>query len=177
MEWMGFYFEFLCQTHFEGIVGMPGKRYGKTLFDAFAEISWEFKTHAANSGSYVITNATEAIVNTISEHGYYGVIIAIGEAEYNDEDGTFKKWHDDLKEEISQYEIDRINRNAPSRPRKTEFSLSEIRFACFNAETLSECASAFQKNFRNADGKPRREKVQINIRRIPDDALVATKIF
>ena len=175
---MGFYFEFLCETHFEGIIEMPGKRYGKTLFDAFAGISWEFKTHAANLGSYtVITNDTEAIVNTMSEHGYYGVIIAIGEVEYNDEDGTFKKWHNDLKGGISQYEIDRINREAPSRQRKTEFALSEIRFVCFNAETLSECEGPFQKGFRNADGRPRRGKVKINIRRIPDEALVAIQGF
>lgn len=70
-----------------------------------------------------------------------------------------------------------INRNARSRPRKTEFVLSEIRFACFNAGTLSECAGSFQKGFRNADGRPRREKVKINIRRIPDDALVAIQGF
>ena len=175
---MGFYFEFLCQTHFEGIVEMPGKRYGKTEFDAFAEISWDFKTHAANSGNYtVITNDREAIANTISDYGYYGVIIAIGEVEYNDEDGTFKKWHDVLKEGISEYEINRINRDAPSRQRKTEFVLSEIRFACFNAETLSECAGSFQKGFRNADGNPRREKVTINLRRTPDEALVVTQEF
>ena len=174
---MGFYFEFLCENHFGSIIEMPGKRYGKTVFDAFAEISWEFKTHAANSGNTVITNDTEAIVNTINEHGYYGVIIAIGEAEYNDEDGTFKKWHDALKGGISQYEIDRINRDAPSRPRKTEFVLSEILFVCFNAETLSKCASSFQKNFRNADGRPRRGKVTINIRKIPDEALIAIQKF
>ena len=175
---MGFYFEFLCQNHFEGIVEMPGKRYGRTVFDAFSEISWDFKTHAANSGSYtVITNDREAIVKTISDYGYYGVIIAIGEVEYNDEDGTFKKWHDVLKEGISEYEIDRINRDAPSRQRKTEFVLSEIRFVCFNAETLSECAGSFQKGFRNADGKPRREKVTINIRRLSDDALIAIQGF
>ena len=178
MEWMGFYFEFLCQTHFEGIVEMPGNQYGKTVFDAFAEISWEFKTHAVNSRSYtVITNDREAIVKTISDYGYYGVIIAIGEVEYNDEDGTFKKWHDALKGGISKYEIDRINRNARPRTRKTEFVLSEIRFACFNAETLSECAGSFQKGFRNADGRPRREKGEINIQRIPDEALVAIQEF
>ena len=38
MEWMGFYFEFLCQTHFDGIIDMPGKKYRSTTFDAFCEI-------------------------------------------------------------------------------------------------------------------------------------------
>ena len=178
MEWMGFYFEFLCQNHFEDIVEMPGNRYGNTEFDAFAEISWDFKTHAANSDNHtVITNDTEAIANTISDYGCYGVILAIGEVEYNDEERTFKKWHDDLKGGISQYEQNRINRRAMSRRRKTEFVLSEIHFVCFDAETLGQCAGSFQKGFRNADGRPRREKVTINIRRIPDEALVVTQEF
>ena len=175
---MGFYFESLCKTHFEGIIDMPGKRYGKTVFDAFSEISWDFKTHAANSANHtVITNDEEAIVNTISDYGYYGVILAIGEVEYNDEEQTFKKWHDNLKEGISEYEQNRINRGAMSRRRKTEFVLSEIHFASFDAETLSQCGGSFQRGFRNADGRPRREKVTINIRKIPDDALIATREF
>ena len=178
MEWMGFYFEFLCHMHFDGIIDMPGKKYGNTEFDAFSEISWDFKTHAANSTSHrVITNDAEAIVNTIADYGYYEMILAIGEVEYNDEERTFKKWHDDLKNGISAYEKNRINRGAMSRLRKTEFILSEIHFASFDVEALGECGSSFQKGFRNADGSPRREKVTINIRKVPDDVLIATEIF
>ena len=176
MEWMGFYFEFLCQKHFDGIIDMPGKKYDNTEFDAFREISWDFKSHAANTTNHtVITNDAEAIVNTISDYGYYGVILAIGEVEYNDEEKTFKMWHDELKEGISKYEVNRINRGAMSRRRKTEFILSEIHFLCFNTETLSQCGGSFQKGFRNADGSPRREKVTVNIRKVPDEALVATE--
>ena len=64
-----------------------------------------------------------------------------------------------------------------SRQRKTEFILSEIYFACFDIETLGECGGSFQKGFRNADGSPRREKVTINIRKVPDDVLIATEVF
>ena len=178
MEWMGFYFEFLCERHFANIIDMPGRKYGNTKFDAFCEISWDFKAHAANTTNHtVITNDAEAIVNTISNYGYYGVILAIGEVEYNDEERTFKRWHDELKEGISKYEVNRINRGAMSRRRKTEFILSEIHFACFDTETLSQCGGSFQKGFRNADGSPRREKVTVNIRKVPDVALVATQNF
>lgn len=178
MEWMGFYFEFLCQKYFAKIIEIPGKKYGKTEFDAFSEISWDFKSHAANTTNHtVITNDMEAIINTINEFGYYGIILAIGEVEYNDEERTFKKWHDELKEGISKYEVNRINRGAMSRRRKTEFVLSEIHFLCFDSDTLFECSGTFQKGFRNADGSPRREKITVNIRKIPDDALVATEEF
>ena len=64
-----------------------------------------------------------------------------------------------------------------SRRRKTEFVLSEIHFVCFNTETLKQCGGSFQKGFRNADGSPRREKITVNIRKIPDIALVATEEF
>lgn len=178
VEWMGFYFEFLCEKHFSPLIDIPGKRYGRTQFDAFCEISWDFKAHAANTTSHrVITNDAEAIAGTIGDYGYYGVILAIGEVEYNDEERTFKRWHDNLKEGISRYEVNRINRGAMSRKRKTLFILSEIHFICFDAEALRQCGGSFQKGFRNADGSPRREKITVNIRKIPDAALVATQVF
>ena len=177
MEWMGFYFEFLCETHFDDIIDMPGKKYGNTRFDAFCEISWDFKAHAANTTRHdVVTNDVEAIRNTLDDHGYYGMILAIGEVEYNDEERTFKRWHDELKERISKYEVNRINRGAMSRRRKTEFVLSEIHFICLNSETLDQCGSLYHQG-RNANGKPRPPKFNVNIQKIPDSALVATEDF
>ena len=177
MEWMGFYFEFLCQTRFEGIIDMPGKTYRNTTFDAFCEISWDFKAHAANTTRHdVITNDVEAIKNTLDDYGYYGIILAIGEVEYNDEQRTFKKWHDELKERISKYEINRINRGAMSRRRKTEFILSEIHFICLDSQTLDQCSSIYHQG-RNSDGSPRNPKFNINIQHVPDSAVPVTVEF
>lgn len=177
MEWMGFYFEFLCETRFEGIIDIPGKRYGNTTFDAFREISWDFKAHAANTTRHdVVTNDVEAIKNTLSDYEYYGMILAIGEVEYNDEERTFKQWHDQLKEGVSKYETNRINRGAMSRRRKTEFVLSEIHFICLNSETLDQCSSLYHQG-RNSNGKPRPPKFNVNIQKIPDSALVTTEEF
>ena len=103
MEWPGWYFQYLCNSHFKAILDIPGKTYGKAKFDAFSEITWDFKSHASTSKSRNIPcNDTEATLNTIAEYGYYGIILAVGEAEY-DEDGTFKKWHDNLKGKKSKY--------------------------------------------------------------------------
>ena len=177
MEWMGFYFEFLCQTHFDGIIDMPGKKYRNTTFDAFCEISWDFKAHAANTTRHdVITNDVVAIKSTLDDYGYYGIILAIGEVEYNDEQRTFKKWHDELKGRISKYEINRINRGAMSRRRKTEFILSEIHFICLNIQTLDQCSSIYQQG-RNSNGRPRPPKFNLNVQKIPDSALAATVEF
>ncbi len=46
MEWMGFYFEFCCQKMLQGVMEMPGPKYGKVEFDGFLDIPWDFKTHA-----------------------------------------------------------------------------------------------------------------------------------
>ena len=131
-EWQGWYFQYLCESLFEGILDMPGEKYGSVEFDAFSEITWDFKSHASNSKARnIICNDTEATLNTIDDYGYYGIILAVGEAEYNDEDGTFRTWHQDLKGKPSKYTQDREKRGAKPKIRKTEFVLSEIRFVLF----------------------------------------------
>ena len=143
----------------------------------FVKFSWDFKAHAANTTRHdVITNDVEAIKSTLDDYGYYGIILAIGEVEYNDEQRTFKKWHDELKERISKYEINRINRGAMSRRRKTEFILSEIHFICLDIQTLDQCSSIYQQG-RNSNGRPRPPKFNLNVQKIPDSALAATVEF
>ncbi len=177
MEWMGFYFEYLCEKHFGHLLEIPGKKYANTEFDAFNQVCWDFKAHAANTTRHdVVTNDVEAIKNALEEYGYYGIILAIGEVEYNDEERTFKRWHDELKEGISKYETNRINRGAMSRRRKTEFVLSEIHFICLDLETLNQCSSLYHQG-RNSNGKPRPPKYNVNIQKIPDTALIATKEY
>lgn len=178
MEWMGFYFEFLCQKEFRGILQMPGNKYGNTEFDAFGEMSWDLKAHASNAQNHtVILNDTEAIEKTMDDYGNYGLVLAIGEVEYNDVDGSFKAWHDRLKGDVSNYEKNRIKRKAKSRLRKTEFVLSEIRLISLSEATLNACSGTFQKGFRNADGSPRRQKTTINIAKLPDLALINSLDF
>ena len=60
MEWIGFYFEYLCSIHLSSIMDLPGPNYGNTGFDGFLEIPWDFKSHAMNSG------VNEIIVNDLS---------------------------------------------------------------------------------------------------------------
>lgn len=162
----------------QGILEMPGKRYGRVEFDAFAEICWDFKAHAANTMRHdLITNDSEAIANAIQEYGHYGLILAIGEVEYNDEERTFKKWHDALKGGRSNYELARIERGAMSRRRKTEFVLKEIHIIHLDSSALNTCSGSFQEGFRNADGRPRRKKVLVNIPNIPNTSIAKTARF
>jgi len=166
MEWMGFYFQYLCRKHLSKIMEIPGKRYDNVAFDAFKEISWDFKAHAMNTSSHqIIVNDTEAISKAIKDNGAVGLILALGKVEYNDEERNFQKWHDRLKGKETLYVRDRIKRGAWSRLRKVSFDLQQISFIEIKENTLIKCGS-FQKNFRNSDGSPRKSKLLIDLENI-----------
>ncbi len=166
MEWTGFYFQFLCEKHLSRIVKIPGPKYGNVKFDGFMEVPWDFKAHASNTSSHqVIVNDTEAITNGIRDYGSVGLILAVGEVRYNDEDRTFQKWHEALKGGKSKYVLARIERGAWSRLRKVRFDLQQISFIKITKDTLVR-AGSFQANFRNADGSPRRAKVLLDLEKI-----------
>ena len=165
IEWIDFYFTFLCQKHFTGIINIPGKKYGITEFDAFSEISWDFKVDSIDPGAYsVAANDAEAIENTLHDHGYYGTILAIGAMEFDDKETTFKKWHDELRGKINRDDTNKINSGIMARTRKRAFTLKEIYFICFNSETLHQCCGLFQDGFGQTDSnRPKQKEIRINI--------------
>lgn len=166
MEWIGFYFEFLCRNILSDIMDIPGPKYGNVRFDGFKEIPWDFKAHAANTSSHkVIINDTEALMEAINQFNMVGIIIAIGEVTYNDKDRTFQKWHENLKGGKSKYEIQRIKRGAWSRLRKVSFTLKQISFLEITKSTLYRSGS-FQSNFRNSNGTLRNSKLLIDLEKI-----------
>ncbi len=163
MEWMGFYFEYWCNKNLKKIMQMPyAKKYGRVSFDGFLEIPWDFKCHAIESGNKVIINDSEAISNAVNEFGCIGVILVAASVNYDNESLDFKKWHDVLKGGTSNYEKKRLERRAPSRKRKTSMNISKIYFIRIDDDLLVRCGS-FQKNFRNANGVPRRGKVLLDL--------------
>ncbi len=92
MEWIGFYFQFLCEKFLNTIMEIPGQRYGNVNFDGFKEIPWDFKAHAMNTSSHqIIVNDSEATATAISDYGCVGLILAMGKVKYNDDDRYFTK--------------------------------------------------------------------------------------
>ena len=175
MEWIGFYFQFLCERRLSDILKIPGPKYGNVEFDGFKNVPWDFKAHVSTAGRHnLIVNDSEATANAVTQYGEVGLILACGEAEYDDANRNFKKWHDDLKGGRSQYEVERIRRGARSRLRKTFFRLEEIRFIKIADELLVNCGS-FQEGFRNADGSPRRSKVKIDLRMLDKEVVHSLK--
>ena len=169
MEWIGWYFQFLCEKYFEGLFQFQIPKYDKVAFDGFYKIPFDFKAHAINTSSHrIIINDSEAISNGIREYGSIGVILAMGEVKYNDADRTFQQWHEELKGGISKYTSARIQRGAWSRLRKQSFVLSQISIIELTDKTLVKCGS-FQENFRNSDGRPRRKKVLLNLEKLDEE--------
>jgi len=172
MEWIGFYFEYLCQKYLKEVMEFHKIRYGNTSFDGFCEVPFDFKAHALNTEVHnVVINDTEAIEKAINEFGCVITIMALGKVTYNDEDRKFYKWHQKFKGGKSKYEEDREARGSWSRLRKVAFDTQEIILIKINKGTLERCGS-FQKNFRNADGSPRRSKVMLNLDKLKEEEII-----
>lgn len=169
MEWPGFYFQFMCETLFSknGFMEIPGPKYGNVEFDGFKIIPWDFKAHSVDAekpdNEKIPTNGYDESLMAISEHGMIGFIIIGGVSNYDDENQTFKKWHDQLKGGKSPYELERINRDAPSRRRKVDFKPKELIFVFVDKNNIESCEK-FQGNFRNSDGTARRSKILLDLK-------------
>jgi len=173
MEWIGFYFQFLCERHLPSLMDIPGPKYGNAQFDAFLAIPWDFKVHAINTSSHqVIVNDLEAIHLAIQDYGAMGLVLALGEVEYNDEKRSFQEWHQKIKGKVSKYVKERIRRGAWSRLRKVSLTLRQVSFLQITQRTLVKCGM-FQQDFRNADGSPRRAKLLLDLEQVDEEIVHA----
>ena len=177
MEWIGWYLEYFGrEALIEHHGGREGPKYGNTTFDYRNHYVWDIKAHPSNSPSskWAILNDREAVDHCIDEHGGMGFIIALGEADYNNDQRTFYHWHKNLKLGISKYERERIARGAPSRRRKVAFTVEDYHTIFFSDRSQMEQAlqegwvGYFQENMRNADGSLRRAKYKIDMNNLPD---------
>ncbi|MCL5674219.1 MAG: hypothetical protein M1501_00505 [Candidatus Omnitrophica bacterium] len=113
--------------------------------------------------------------SAIKDYGSVGLILALGEVQYNDDKRTFQRWHERLKGGKSDYTKAREKRGAWSRFRKVGFDLKQICFIKITDDTLVKCG-VFQTNFRNSDGSPRKSKVLIDIEHL-DKEIIYTENF
>jgi hypothetical protein len=129
MEWIGWYFQFLCEKFLKDVLEIPGPKFGNVRFDGFKEIPWDFKAHAINTSSHqIIVNDSEATKVAIKNYGCVGLILALGKVKYNDDERTFQRWHEELKGGKSNYEIERIKRGGLVKIKKSRIQLTTNRF-------------------------------------------------
>ena len=182
MEWIGFWFEHLVEKKIiTSVGGKTGPRYGKTVFDLQRKHVWDLKVHLDGS-DWLILNDREAVSFCIENNSGIGYLIVEGSAQFDD-DGTFKKWHDEQKGVQSPYEFQRIKRGAPSRRRKKVFFPK--RLVSLWIPTLSDLAKGdedgwlkgFQKGMRNSNGTLRREKFQIKVNEVPNNYILFDRVL
>lgn len=162
MEWWAFYFEYKCIKILQNELKIPGCKFGNVKFDLARNINWDLKSSAIKSKSHnIILNDVEAMNLSIESNGYHGEIIALCDVEYNDQNRTFQKWHNELKGGLSKYEKQRIERTVVSRYRKTKAVLEEILLLVINKKSLARLDVMYQG--RNANGKPRKTKYLLNL--------------
>ncbi len=163
MEWIGFYFEFLCRDLLKDTdFTIPGHKYRNVEFDCFRSINWDLKASAIKSDNHrIILNDKIAIEESLKKYGCHGVILALLDVDYNDESRSFQLWHTELKGGLSSYERDRIQRNATSRYRKTNAVVKQILLLAINHKNQG-CLDIHRQG-RNSDGSPRKPKYMLNI--------------
>lgn len=167
MEWIGWYLEFLCRNRLCPPLTFPGPNFGNVQFDGLWSFPWDFKAHVTtnrkgNRQYGVIVNDQDAIRKAIEEYGSVGLIVATGEAEFNDEDRSFQQWHSELKGGKSAYEQERISRGASSRFRKVAFNVDRYSLYLIDGKSITRLKDHHQG--RNSDGSPRAPKFMLNLR-------------
>lgn len=95
MEWWGFYFEYLCYQRLSRCFCFPGDQYGRSktaCFDMKRTINWDLKAKAIKADNHrSILNDTFGIDESIQKYGSHGLIIALCDVEYNDENRSFQR--------------------------------------------------------------------------------------
>ena len=173
MEWLGFYFEYLCRKLFGGEFEIPGGRYDGVNFDVKRQINWDLKAHAIKSDVHrIILNDCLAMEASAREHGAHGEIVALCDVVYNDADRSFQKWHTELKGGKSAYEIERESRTSVSRYRKTSANLVEILILTLTGKDLEKLP--VMRQGRNSNGAPRSEKYMLDLENL--DGIKVEKI-
>lgn len=164
MEWWGFYFELLCRRRLADDFYIPGDRFGSaatSCFDLKRSINWDLKAKAIKSDDHrSILNDTEAMNWSIEQYGVHGLIIGLCDVEYNDNDRSFQRWHEELKGGKSKYQLEREQRTSVSRYRKTRADLQEVLFLAVTFGNISLLGIHHQG--RNSNGKPRPPKYMLD---------------
>lgn len=178
MEWIGFYPEFLFETVIAPDIGAaPGPRYGNMNFDIRRKYVWDLKSHATGVSSWAPLNDVEAVTQCLLDHGGLGFIVLSGSCLYDD-DGSFKRWHEQLKGGPSEYSKRIASRGASSRRRKVSYSPD--RLVVFRFNSADELARArregwikgFQEGMRNSNDRSRRAKIMVDLGAIGQWAIV-----
>lgn len=134
-EWQGFYFEHISvPAAIEAGLSEGPMKIGNTEFDLGASNIWDLKTHSVGTSSdkWVILNDLYSIDVCVETFGGVGFIVLEGEPIF-DTDGSFKDWHNQLKESTGK-KIRKSKNSSNSRRRKKEFVPKDLKFVWIESD-------------------------------------------
>jgi hypothetical protein len=146
MEWLGFHFENLMKKSLDNtVIHGDGPRFGSSTIDSWiyvddVKMPVDLKFHSMNNRQgrpqvKVPLNDAEAVEACIAEYGVYYLLVAKADCEY-DNDGSFKKWREDIQGGPSKVSLENIALKRTSRVRKTGARIREFSIYAITAENL-----------------------------------------
>lgn len=183
MEWPGFWVECRVEQHLGRLPGLTkGPTYGNVDFDLEFRHVWDLKTHSETSSSVTPLNDQEAVTDCIQDRGGLGYIIVNGKPTL-DVDGSFKRWHDEIKGKKSAYVLENEARGASSRQRKAAFTFTSIQCVWIEDQAALQQAvqdgwlTGFQEGMRNSNGTPRRAKFSLDVSKMPRSVVLHERVI
>jgi hypothetical protein len=171
MEWIGFYFQMQCEHLLSGVFDIPGDSYreGSVVFDGKCEgVNFDFKAHSSytesgKSKGGTILNDKWSMEQSILTNGRHGLILAKLRCKY-DMDGEFKKWHQSVMGEKSEYVRQGEATGRKSRKRKTSAKVERILVLTITKDNLHYLPLI--KQGKNSDGSPRNVKYGLSTKHL-----------
>jgi len=164
-EWIGWYFQYLCESKLRAIFSIPGASYGNAEFDGSAEgLNFDFKAHSwydrkRSIKKTTILNDKIAMEESIRVNGRHCLLIALLDCSY-DSSGEFKKWHEKVKGEESKYVAEGRKTGRPQRILKTNAKVVKFLVLTITSENIHRLP--IMKQPKNSNGKPRLPKYMLD---------------
>ena len=181
VEWPGYYIRYAVTSEIESgrLAGFSVLKERKHYL-AKREYLWDFRILNAEFVDLMLPDA-ERYDELISQNNGIGIIVFFAIYEM-DKTGEFRKWHQDLGGNKTEYVRDRIARGAPPRTRKVEFMVTHSLTIFLTAEDVKQgldegWISLYAQNMRNADGELRRPKYMLHLDHMPLSKLVCARCF
>ncbi len=183
VEWSGYYLKFIVQEACKN-----------ELSDQVEPLDLEHKRHfvkgnyvwdarlSAEDKNDVVLGDVDEYADIIESNGGIGVLVADA-AVIKDDDGDFKRWQEELKGGVSEYEIRREVEGRPSQPRKQAFMIRKVFAYFFTLDILKKgvkdkwAKDTWQRTMRNSNEQARGGKYLIKIDAVPREHLLFVKNF
>lgn len=183
VEWAGYYLKFLlqktCSDQLAGLVE-PFDLIHKRHF-VKGQYVWDIR-FSADDKNEVPLGAVDEYAGIMEANNGIGVLVA-DSAVFKDESGSFRRFQEEMKGEISDYEIKAEVEGKNPQPRKEAFMIHKVYAYFFTYADLEEgvrnrwAKDSFQQAMKNSNDLPRGGKYSIKKDSVPRKYLMYVKNF